>query len=76
MSKPKTLLAVVPSEFVGKHVVHRKTSQRSYQNGKWEYETEERDVILMALSGKWAMVRRPKCMPYTVYVKELVLPTT
>jgi hypothetical protein len=59
---------------VGRHIVHLKTSPRSYQNGKWQYETEERDVILMAVSGKWAMIRRPRCAPYTAEVKELVPP--
>lgn len=29
------------------------------------------EVILMAVSGTWAMVRHPRCMPFVCEVKEL-----
>ena len=33
-------------------------------------------VIIMAVSGKWAMVRRKGAMPFCVMVKELEVNTT
>lgn len=33
---------------------------------------EHRDVVVLAVAGVWAMVRRPRCMPYVVAVRELV----
>lgn len=66
---------VALSDFVGSHVVHRSKTPHSFIGDKLEYKTEDRDVILMALSGKWAMVRRPRCSPYVTKVDELVPPT-
>jgi len=28
-------------------------------------------VTVMAVAGAWAMVRRPRCMPFVIMVKEL-----
>lgn len=58
---------------VGRHIVHRVFSPRPL-TGEWNRDYENRDVVLMAVSGAWAMVRRPGCIPYTVMVKELVPP--
>ena len=33
--------------------------------------TQHVEVILMAVSGNWAMVRHPRCMPFVCEVKEL-----
>lgn len=57
---------------VGRHVIHRISLAQSYAGGKWTYATEDRDVILMAVSGAYAMVRRPSCMPYVAPVREIV----
>jgi hypothetical protein len=62
------------SALVGRHVVHRKISPHSFSAGKWTYDTEDRDVILMCVVGAWAMVRRPKCAPYVCYASELLPP--
>lgn len=59
---------------MGKHRVHRCVTPDRFTGGKWTYRTEDRDVVVMAISGKWAMVRRPRCVPYVCEVKEL-LPT-
>ncbi len=56
-------------EFIGKHVVHRIPMHTG-----WDQEhtfIEERDVVLMAISGTWAMVRRRGAVPYVAPVKEL-----
>jgi len=59
------------SHLVGKHVSHIHAAPETHHNGKWTYSIERRNVVLLALSGKWAMVRRPGCMPYVCEVKEL-----
>ena len=43
----------------------------SFKDRKWTYETERREVTLMAIVKNYAMVRRKSCMPYVVSVKEL-----
>ena len=62
------------SSLIGRHVVHRKISPRLKPGGGWMKETEDRDVVLMALVGAWAMVRRPKCAPYVCSASELLPP--
>lgn len=37
----------------------------------WSYETERRNVTVLAISGRYAMVRRPGYAPYVCPVKEL-----
>ena len=59
------------SRLVGKHISHICSSPESFH--KWAYSVERRDVILLALSGKWAMVRRPGCVPYVCEVSELCI---
>jgi len=58
---------------VGRRYIQRITSPDKLKAGKWTYETEDRDVILMAVSGKYAMVRRKGCSPYVCDVRELSL---
>ena len=43
----------------------------------WETRIDVREVTVMAVSGKWAMLRRPPgCLPYVALVRELKpLPT-
>jgi hypothetical protein len=60
-----------PALEVGKRCVHVATNPKAFKAGKWEYETDRREVVLMAVSGKFAMVRRPRCGPYVCSVKEL-----
>jgi len=59
---------------IGKHVVHnsRLPAPCNYKTG-WVYHEAARDVILLAVSGSWAMVRRPKCAPYCCPLKEIAL---
>lgn len=59
---------------VGQHVVHRKISPCMKPGGGWGKESEDRDVVLLAISDEWAMVRRPKCAPYVCYASELLPP--
>ena len=48
-------------EFVSKRVIHHA-----------KYPTiEDRDVVLLAVVQCWAMVRRPKAMPYVCHIAEL-----
>lgn len=56
---------------VGRHCVHRKPMRDLAKGGGWHDWIDERDVILLAVSGPWAMVRRPRAAPYVAPVKEL-----
>lgn len=56
---------------IGRHVIHTVTELVSYIGGKSTYATEHRDVILMDVSGLYAMVRRPGCYPYVALVNDL-----
>ena len=38
----------------------------------WRKWIDEREVIVMAVVGRYAMVRRPRCGPYVCLVRELV----
>lgn len=65
----------VASDFVGKRVIHVCDSPVAFVQSKWTYVTDRREVILMAVSKSWAMVRRPKAVPYVCQVKELEFPS-
>jgi hypothetical protein len=41
-------------------------------NGKWGERIDERHVILLAIAGKWAMVKFPRAMPYVAPLREIV----
>ncbi len=55
----------------GKRVIHHVKTPSAYRNGVWTYSEEDRAVIVLAVSGGWAMVRRPRCVPYVARVSEL-----
>jgi hypothetical protein len=42
--------------------------------GKWVYKTNEFEVEVMAIVDNYAMVRRKRCMPFVVNVKDLSEP--
>jgi hypothetical protein len=56
---------------VGKRAIHHVRTPVSYSNRKWIYAEEDRHVVVLAISGQWAMVRRPRAMPYVARVSEL-----
>ena len=58
---------------VGRHFIQHIISPDKLVAGKWTYTTEDRDVVLMAVVGIYAMVRRKGCVPYVCDVKELSL---
>lgn len=41
------------------------------ENGFIKEVDEQRPVTVMAISGKWAMIRRGKCVPYVAELKEI-----
>jgi hypothetical protein len=43
----------------------------SFKNGIWENETVQFDVRVMAVAEGYAMVRRPRCMPFVCSIKDL-----
>ena len=61
---------------IGTHVIHTAIRSREFIEGKWHSFTERRDVILIAVSGRHAMVKRPYCIPYVANLKELSGRTT
>lgn len=50
--------------------IHHHVSVR-IRDGKFVNETNPREVLVMAVSGKWAMVRVPRCLPYVCREMEL-----
>lgn len=56
---------------VGKRVIHRAVTPELTSTGRWKDLTEDRVVVLLAVAKCWAMVRRPRAMPYVCHVKEL-----
>jgi len=72
--KDQRLMLALVEPYVGKHVIHR-VKGRPVVNvfGEQCFEIEDRDVILMAVSGRYAMVRRPRCTVYVAEIKYLVL---
>lgn len=50
-------------------VMHNK-----FVDGRWMFSHyESRDVEVMASKGRYAMVRRPRAMPYVALVSDLVI---
>ena len=47
------------------------TKPHKFDGKRWSYIVELRDVEVMAISGKYAMVRRKGALPYVCMVKEL-----
>ena len=57
---------------IGKRCIHRAKMPVSYRQATgWVYQTIDREVILMAVSGRYAMVRRSGCLPYVCNKKDL-----
>lgn len=38
---------------------------------RWKKWTERRPVLVLAINGPWAMVRRPRCAPYVCPTRDL-----
>lgn len=55
---------------IGNYVIHRWTRIRMSA-----LVTEDREVKLMAIADGYAMVRRPRCMPYVCRVRDLSAPS-
>ena len=53
-----------------KIMILNKKTPINFDGKQWTYETSEIEVIVMSLSGKYAMVRRKGCMPFVVEVKK------
>lgn len=56
---------------IGKKYVQTVVNPDKFIAGKWTYVTEYRDVSLLAVAGIWAMVRRPRAVPYVCQTKDL-----
>ena len=63
---------IANTQFIaGKRYTQTLMNPKTFKNERWTYEVEKRDVIVMAISGKYAMVRRPKYYPYICKLKDL-----
>lgn len=69
----KATIVVASSEFVGRHLVHNSRGVE-VEGGRFVNTIDRRDVVLMAIVGGYAMVRRPRAMPYVASVNELEVP--
>jgi hypothetical protein len=60
-------------KLIGKHLIFEQMHPLQFSGGmKHVYETEEIDVVLLAVAkNTWAMVRRPGCLPFVVHMKYL-----
>ena len=56
---------------IGKRYTHRHSTPFALTRAGWTYKDDLRDVLLMAISGKYTMVRRRHAMPYVCPVNEL-----
>lgn len=54
--------------------VHRLRVPERFELHKWIYREEIRDVTVLAIVDGWAMVRRPRAVPYVAPLKELEFP--
>lgn len=52
--------------------VHLHSEPFRYDGKQWHYRTESRNVVVLSVVGVWAMVRRPRCVPYVCHKKELI----
>ena len=43
----------------------------AFDGKKWTYEVKKFEVVVMARSGKYAMVKRPRCLPFVCLPSEL-----
>lgn len=43
----------------------------SFDGHSWDYETEQCEVRVMSRAEGYAMVRRPRCMPFVCSEKDL-----
>lgn len=61
----------LPTEkMLGKMVIHH-ACKVDIKDGKMVSGTDRRIVKLMAVSGVYAMVRRPRCIPYVAELKDI-----
>jgi len=61
--------------FIEKRVIHVAVKIDEFVDSGWTYKTDRREVVLMAVSKSWAMVRRPRAVPYVCQLKELEFPS-
>jgi len=61
---------MIPKNYKGK-AIRTYTYPKSFNGKKWTDETEEFEVVVMAIADGYAMARRPRCMPFVCSVKEL-----
>jgi len=54
-----------------KKAVWRKTRPDRLTKTGWIYRTEEIEVLVLAVVGPHAMVRRPGCAPFVASAKDL-----
>ena len=68
----KTRKPKIPDWLVcGKRATHRYV-QPIIENGKWSRRFDDRDVVVMAVAGRYAMVRLPRAMPYVASISEML----
>jgi|GEM_PF-6738969 len=56
---------------IGKRYLNKRLFPKEHTRAGWIYEEHVNDVALMAISGRYAMVRCKGAMPYIALVKEL-----
>ncbi len=54
-----------------KKMVYRRQQPDTFDGDKWTYMAIEFEVIVMAEVDGYAMVRKPRCMPFVVGIDKL-----
>lgn len=56
---------------IGKRYSQTIVQPHHFDGKKWHFKTDVREVILCAVYKGYAMIRRPRCMPYVGNVSDL-----
>ena len=54
-----------------KKMILTQTHPVAFKDGEWTYETQRFPVRVMAVAEGYAMVRRPRAMPFVCHIKDL-----
>lgn len=54
-----------------KRMILKEEVPDKFEGGKWSYKTRQLEVTVLAIADKYAMVRRPGCVPFVAREKDL-----
>ena len=54
-----------------KKMILRRAVPDRIESGRWVDRFEEFEVVVLSIVDNYAMVKRPRCLPFVVHAKEL-----